>query len=180
MVNLVLGLLALSCIPLAFVVARAYFRFRGTRLITCPETRMPAAVRLDERHAALSSALGEPDLRLTSCSRWPERQDCGLECLSQIEEAPEDCLVRNVLARWYQGRSCALCDRPFGEIHLTDHRPALLTPGGRTIEWSDVAPETLPAVLATHRRVCWNCHIATTFRTEFPDLVTDRPFRKAS
>jgi hypothetical protein len=29
--------------------------------------------------------LSQPHLRLSECSRWPERQGCGQECLSQIE-----------------------------------------------------------------------------------------------
>ena len=97
------GLFLLSLIPVAWVALRAYRRFRGTRVITCPETGCAAAVEVDKGHAAATYAIGEPDLRLTSCSRWPEREGCGQECLSQIEASPEGCLVRNMLIEWYQG-----------------------------------------------------------------------------
>ena len=35
--------------------------------------------------------------------------------------------------------------------------------------------EKLQEVLATHWPVCWNCHVAETFRREHPELVAHRP-----
>jgi hypothetical protein len=168
--------LGVLCCVLRPAVA-AYLKFRGTRVITCPETRAAAAVEVDARHAAAAATLGTPGLRLTSCSRWPERQGCGQECLKQVEAAPADCLVRNILVKWYEGKSCALCGRPVGEIHWPEHRPALLSPEGRTVEWGEVPPENLPDVLTTHRPVCRNCHDAEAFRRQFPELVVVRPER---
>lgn len=156
------------------VVASAYRRFRGTRVVTCPETRDGAAVEVDARHAALTAALGGTELRLQDCSRWPERESCGQECLRQIEVAPEDCLVRTILTKWYHERVCALCGAPFEGIDSWSHRTALLTPDGNTIEWSAVRSEKLPAVLATYKPVCWNCHVAESFRLQHPELVTER------
>jgi hypothetical protein len=155
----------------------AYRRYRGTRVVTCPETRAPVAIEVDARHAASTAALGTPHLRLTSCSRWPQRQDCGQECLRQVEAAPEDCLVRLLLVKWYAGKSCALCGRPVGEIRWPEHRPALLSPEGRTRECGEVPAEKLLDVLATHRPVCRNCHDAAAFRRQFPELVVVRPGR---
>src|SRR5262249_20387911 len=69
-------------------------KYRGKRLVTCPETRQPAAVDVDVKHVAMSAVVGSPDVRLKDCSRWsehPELHDCGQECLLQIELAPEDC-----------------------------------------------------------------------------------------
>ncbi len=177
---LVFGVLLLACIPMMWIGARAYFKYRGTRVITCPENGLPAAVELDRAHVAASTSIGEPDLRLASCSRWPERQSCGQECLAQVEAAPAECLVRTMLVEWYQGSACALCGREIGEIHWVEHKPALLTPDRRTVEWDEVTPESLPRVLATHQRVCWNCHVANSFRERFPGLVTDRPSSRAS
>ncbi len=153
----------------------AYRRYRGARLITCPETRAPAAVEVSARHAAAAAALGTPGLRLTSCSRWPERQGCGQECLKQVEAAPGDCLVRIIVATWYAGKSCALCNRPVGEVHRPGHRPGLLSPHGRTVDWAEVPPERLPDMLTTHRPVCGSCHDAAAFRRQFPELVVVRP-----
>ena len=38
--------------------ARAVLRWRGTRLVQCPETRRPAAVDLDVREALVSGLFG--------------------------------------------------------------------------------------------------------------------------
>jgi hypothetical protein len=166
--RLFLGLLTLSLIPLLWLAARAYFRYRGTRVVTCPESAMPAAVRVDGLHVASSCAIGEPDLRLSECSRWPERRHCGQACLSQVEAAPAECVVRTMLVDWYRGASCAICSREIGEVHWVEYKPALLTPDRKTVEWEDVTPETLAQVLATHQRVCWRCHVVNAWRERFP------------
>jgi hypothetical protein len=176
--QLVAVLFLVSLIPLVWFLARSYRKFRGTRVITCPETGCPEAVEVDAKHAAATSVAGETELRLTSCSRWPERQGCGQECLAQIEAAPAECLVRTMLVEWYRGSTCAFCRREIPEIHWSDRKPALLTPERQTIEWSDVRPKDLPRVFATHQRVCWDCHIAQSFRARFPGLAVDRPVSK--
>jgi hypothetical protein len=131
-------------------------------------------VALDIGRVAWSGVGRTPDLRLESCSRWPERQGCGQECLRQIESAPEDCLMRNILKHWCEGKTCAVCGKPLGQIHLADHKPALLNPEHSTVEWGQIRPETVPAVLETHAPVCWNCHIVQTFCREHPEMVVDR------
>jgi hypothetical protein len=78
------------------VFGRAYLKWRGERIITCPENQRPAGVLVNTRHVLLMTLEGKSDLRLKSCSRWPERKDCGQECLRQIEAAPEDCLVSHI------------------------------------------------------------------------------------
>jgi len=50
-----------------------------------------------------------------------------------------------------------------------------MTPSGSTLEWRDIRPEFVPDVLNTHRAVCWDCHVAETFRRTRPDLVIDNP-----
>jgi len=152
----------------------AWFRFRGDRLITCPENLQPAGVQVDARHAAVTALTAGPDLRLSSCSRWPEKAGCGQECLRQIESSPEDCLIRNILVRWYAGKSCSLCRRPIGEIHLIDQKPALLIPDGVTVDWEAISADKLLGVLETASPVCFSCHLATSFARQHPELVTDR------
>ena len=151
-----------------------WFNWRGDRLVTCPETRQPAGVAVDASRAAWTGIRHAPALHLHTCSRWPERQDCGQECLAQVEAAPEDCLVRNILAKWYEGKQCTVCGKPIGEIQWADHRPALLDQEGRTVAWTQVRPEKVPTALATCAPVCWNCHIVQTFCREHPDMVVDR------
>lgn len=173
----VLILLATGLLAVGLVVTRTVLRLRGKRLVTCPETREPAAVDLDLKYAVIGSAFGKPHLRLADCSRWPERQHCGQECLMQLEESPQGCLVRNIVGDWYRGKSCVHCGTAFGEIHWHDHRPALRSPEGVTVQWTEVRPETLPTVLARFGPVCWNCHVAESFRRQHPDLVIERPPR---
>lgn len=163
-----------------FQTVVAWQQWRGTRVITCPETGRPAAVDVSLRHAIAGSIVGRPELRLRDCSRWPERSRCGQTCLMEVEETPEGCLVRTMLQRWYGDRVCVYCRKAFGVIHWHDHRPGLRDPDGRLREWREVPAETLPEVLRTHEAVCWNCLTAETFRLRFPELVVDRPARPQS
>jgi hypothetical protein len=153
----------------------AYLKFRGTRVVTCPETKTTVALELDAGRAALTAGLHEPELRVTSCSHWPERQDCGQRCLEQIRSAPDGCLARAMLSSWYRGKSCVTCGRALGEIDWMERKPALMSPEGPTVEWHEVPAERLPQVLSTHSPMCWSCHVAETFRREHPELVVDRP-----
>jgi hypothetical protein len=152
-------------------------RFSGPNTITCPETRKPAVVEVDAWHASLTSAVGFPDIRLEHCSRWPLKEQCGQECLTSLDVAPEQCLVSGVLMRWYRGKNCCYCGKPFEELHWTDHRPALRTPEGLLLEWSRVPIEDISMVMETHLPVCWDCYIAQSFRRDHPDLVVYRPWR---
>jgi hypothetical protein len=173
-----------AIVCLAFALrrgVRAYLDFRGTRVTICPATGTPAAVELDPLEAATAVVSGRaPELRIATCSRWPEHAHCGQECLEQIAQAPMACLARTMLISWYGGKTCALCGKAFGEIEWFTHRPALRAPGGTTLEWAEVRAELLPDVLETHSPVCWNCHIAESFRAQHPDLVTDRPWKRES
>ena len=157
--------------------AAAYLKFRGTRLVTCPETKEPAAVEVDAQYAGFTALMGERGPRLKDCSRWPERQDCGQRCLGQIVSAPEDCLVRNIFTKWYEGKTCAFCGKALGEIDWLDHKPALMSPERVTLEWKEIPAEKVPVVLQTHMPVCWDCHIAETFRRRYPELFVDRSWK---
>jgi len=174
---IVIGVLALAVGLFVFRAIpgiRAYFDYRGKRLITCPETHKPEAVDVAASEAAVGAFLSEPTLRLRECSRWPERKDCGQECLQQIEIDPKNCLVWNIVSKWYEGKCCVFCRKEIGPLHHLDHAPALLGPDHITVEWKDLRAEQLPEIMETHRPVCWNCHIAETFRRTRPELVVDR------
>jgi 5-methylcytosine-specific restriction endonuclease McrA len=55
----------------------------------------------------------------------------------------------------------------------------LIGPDHRTVQWPDVQPERLPEVLANHQPLCWNCHVAESFRQQHPELVIDNPWKAA-
>ncbi len=172
--------LATALYVLARTVERAYLRLRGKRLVTCPETSEVSAVDVDAARAAVGAVIGQAGLRLSDCTRWPERRGCGQECLRQIEAAPDGCLVRTIVADWYRGKTCTLCGRSLDGIDWYERRPALLGPDDRTVQWPDVPPERLPEVLANHRPLCWNCHVAESFRRDHADLVLDNPWKAGS
>ncbi|HOC16952.1 MAG TPA: hypothetical protein PKK95_01730 [Vicinamibacterales bacterium] len=148
---------------------------RGPRLVECPENDEPAAVSVNAVKAAVGGRL-----ELSRCSRWPERGQCGRECLTQIERSDDGCLVRTMVTSWYDGKSCVMCGRAIGDVDWLDRKPALAGPDGGLRQWQEVAPETLPTVLATHRPVCFDCYVSETFRQQHPELVIDNPWPDAT
>ncbi len=165
----------LSIIPVVLLLGRAYVKARGPRVIVCPETQTSEAVEVDPARAGWAGIRHEQDYRLVSCTRWPEREDCGQRCIAQIESAPDGCLVRERLTRWYQGSVCAICRKPFTEIRWLDHKPGLVTLERKMVGWEEVPPKELSGILATHFPLCWDCLVIERFRVQFPDLVTDDP-----
>ena len=177
--TVVIGVLVLAACLFAIRAVpaiRTYLEARGKRLVTCPETHKVEAVDVAAGDAAIGAFVSEPTLRLVECSRWPVRQDCGQECLRQVEADSENCLVWNIVSKWYEGKKCAFCHKAFGPLHHLDHAPALLGRDFKTVEWKGLQPERLPEVFATHQPVCWNCHVTESFRRLHPELVTDRPY----
>jgi hypothetical protein len=164
--------IAAVVIGAAVWLGRRYFALRGARIVECPETKAPAAVSLRAAKAAVGGSLS-----LSECSRWPERQACGRECLAEIERAPFDCLARTIVMEWYAGKSCAVCHKPLGEIDWFERKPGLIDSSGRARVWSDVPPERLPDVLAHDQPICFDCSVAATFRQQHPELVIDNPWK---
>ena len=156
---------------------RAIQKYRGTRIVICPETGSPTIVEVDALHAALTSVAGTPDIRLEACSRWPIKENCGQECIANLG-LPSECLVRSILMKWYAGKICVLCGRVFGEVHWIDHKPALQSPEGLLVEWQQIKIEILQQVLSSYVPVCWDCFTAQTFLHEHPELVVYRPWRE--
>ncbi len=160
-IRILLGALLLIGVCLLLVrVLRSYLRYRNKMVLTCPETEQPVGVDVDATRAALSGTVGKASLRLTDCTRWPEKQDCGQECLSQLEASPESCMVKKKLESWYEGKACACCDKGIGDIRWHEHKPALVGPDHRLLQWEDVPPEEMTDVLTTHQPVCGTCNFA--------------------
>ena len=155
---------------------RSYWKYRGQRLIVCPENHQTASVDIDTLSSLYSGLTQSTPLRLSQCSRWPEMQGCGQECLSQIESSPHDCLVRTIVTNWYSGKACAVCGELIHEVEWMGHKPALLDVEGKTVFWDEIQAEQLPEVFKTHSPVCWDCHIASALMREHSDVVTYRPW----
>ena len=170
-------LVAVTGLVAATLIARAaqiWWKLRGARVIACPENRRPAGVRVNALRAATKPFARTPAWHLSSCSRWPERAGCGQECLGRIADAPEDCLVRNILQKWYEGKRCATCGRPFGAISSAGAKPAILSAGKTSMEWSEIPAERLPETLASAAPVCFTCHMSNSLLRNHPELVVDR------
>jgi hypothetical protein len=81
-------LFVLSLIPLILLAVRTIIRYRGPRVVTCPEKSDSATVKLDIGHAVCSTATGDTELRVRACSHWPERRECGQGCMEQLAASP--------------------------------------------------------------------------------------------
>lgn len=154
-----------------------FLRFRGKRLVTCPETHQTAAVELDAKEAAREALTRKPRMQLTECTRWPDRKDCGQQCLAEIAMAPSDCLVRNIVIDWFSRKECIYCGKSIADAKewWVDHKPALLTPEKQIVTWNEFAAEQLPELFLKCDPVCWSCSTTEMFRKQHPELVSDRP-----
>jgi hypothetical protein len=85
-VPLVLGLVLAVYLGIAI---RTWLRFRGAHVVRCPESNTLAAVTVDIGHAAATAVWEQADVRLATCSRWPERKGCDEGCAPQIAASPE-------------------------------------------------------------------------------------------
>jgi hypothetical protein len=85
-VPLVLGLVLAIYLAIALRTRR---RLRGEHIVVCPETHTLAAVRVDLGHAAATAVWEEADVRMETCSRWPERKGCDEQCAAQIVASPD-------------------------------------------------------------------------------------------
>ncbi len=75
--------------------ARGILRRRHkTTVVICPTMKLPAEVGLD------------PELRMESCSRWPELQSCSQSCMPQVQFSAEDL---HDFAAHYEGKKCSSC-----------------------------------------------------------------------
>ena len=143
-VVLLIGLVVLVYVALA--VAN-YVRMRGTRVIVCPENQQPAAVKVDAAHAAMTAVWESPDIRLQTCSRWPEREGCEQACTGQIAVSPAETLAFEMLKRWYSDKNCAICRRAIPPLQHVGPKPGMLnvaSPTHETLSWDEI-PGRAPA-----------------------------------
>jgi hypothetical protein len=80
--------------PVAMAAVRSYRTLSAVRYVSCPETAEEAIVKIKAARALASQLTGSKDLRLRSCSRWPEKEDCAQSCVSQIAGSPNGCRQR--------------------------------------------------------------------------------------
>lgn len=177
-VPLVLGLVLAVYLGIAI---RTWFRLRGKRVVVCPETQKPAGVTVDVGHAAATAMWEKADVRLATCSRWPERKDCEQPCVTQIEASPDETRAKSIAASFFEGKRCAVCQRAIDPPNAATLQPGFINPVSHEVQaWDAVPPQDLPDAIATRHPLCSNCTLAETFRQRFPDRVVDRPPRHGS
>ena len=174
--QLFIALLVLAVLVVYLVIAaRTWSQVHGTRVVVCPETEKPVAVKVDVGHAVASALWEKADLRVAACTRWPERQDCDQPCVHQIETASSETSPKTIAAHFFTGERCAICARPIEAPSAVTLPPGFMDPATHKVQaWDEVPPQDLAEAMATRRPLCSNCTLAETFRQRYPDRVTDR------
>lgn len=182
MTNVQYVLFALVVIAAAILIraieaaARAW-KFHGQMLVTCPENKERATVRVATLCAALNEFFNVGQMRLGACSRWPEHGNCEQNCLCQIERHPEEHRVWDIASQRFTGERCAYCKKLIAPLSHLGHAPALLNlADGKTVEWTDLPAEQLPEAFSDCMPVCWNCHMTESFLRELPGKAVVRPW----
>ena len=137
-------------------------RFRGTRVVRCPENRQLAAVELSPWHAVMSVLWGRALPHVRTCSRWPERRACDQACVKEIRNAPAATLVETILANWCHYNACFYCGAPLAHLPIGPHQPHLIDRDMRIFEWKQIPPQDIPQTLRRCEPVCENCVVAET------------------
>src|SRR5262249_12315804 len=121
------------------------------------------------------------DLKLTTCSRWPERQGGDCACAQQIVESGDDTRARTIAAHFFEGQRCAICQHPIDALNAATLQPGLLDPVTNPGEaWDEVPARDLAEAFHARKPICANCTLAESFRRRFPDRVVDRIPRPGS
>src|SRR5579864_1148526 len=144
---------------LGFLLQRAacaFLRFRGTRVVRCPENRQLTAVELSAWQAVLTAFWGGTLPHVRSCSRWPARSGCDQGCVKDIRNAPAGTLVETILANWCHYNACFYCGAPLAHLRIGPHQPHLVDRDLRIFEWRDIPPQEIPQTLPRCEPVCEN------------------------
>src|SRR5579859_1354806 len=142
-VLLLIGTVLAVYLGIAFT---AWLRLRGTRVVTCPETHKPAAVTIDTGHAAVTAVWEKADLKLATCSRWPERHECGQACVPQIVEGGDETRARTIAAHFFEAQRCAICQHPIDAMNAATLQPGLLDPVTHEASaWDEIPAQDLPS-----------------------------------
>jgi hypothetical protein len=174
----VVGAVLLVALPVG-ISLQSYFRNRGRRSVICPDNHEPVTVEMDSRYALRTALRGQEHERLQSCSRWPGKGDCGQECLAQVDPTPEN--LERLLLKWYEGKTCAICDRPLTPADWRRSRLALLNEKQKLFELRHMHLDEIPSALDQMVPLCWNCHQEERARQATPPRILkgDRKFRSA-
>jgi hypothetical protein len=160
-----LGAALVTGLPLATTL-HTYCENRGRRAVKCPASGQHADVEIDHEFALKSAMHGLEHSRLQSCSRWPEKGECGQECLAQVEPSPEN--LERLFSSRFASRCCAICTRDITPADWRQGRLAVLDQNQQLFEMRDIAVDTLQSTLRDTRPLCWKCHQEERARQVLP------------
>ena len=166
--------IVIASIGIGVLYLRSWREYRGKRVLTCPETRLPVGAEVDAARAARGALVDNPRFVITSCSRWPERAGCDQACAAQVEASARETLACILVRLWFEEHPCVYCGKTIAELGNDGILPALRGPDGKLREWSRVSPEELPELFRNAVAVCAICDLVESFRSDFPELVTER------
>jgi hypothetical protein len=82
--TLILAVIALGVFYNVLPVTRdTYRRFNYRKVVTCPNTRKFAEVKLNALWAAFTAVFRKPALRVKSCTLWPGKKGCAEGCVKE-------------------------------------------------------------------------------------------------
>jgi hypothetical protein len=159
--------------PLAMSLQN-YYRNRGRQSAICPENGEAVNVELDNNYAFWTAWRGQEHTRLQSCTRWPEKGDCGQECLAQIDPTPEN--LERLMLGWYKGKTCGICTRDIQPSDWRGGRLGWLDGEYELVELRQIDLKQLQFALQRMRPLCWTCHREERVRQAVPprELKGDR------
>lgn len=166
--------IAVTAIGIGVVYVRSYLEYRGKRVVTCPETKLPVGVEIEAGRAARGALIDNPCYVISSCTRWPERAGCDQACAPEVEASPRETLARTLVALWYDDHPCIYCGKQIEDLGGGAGIPALRGPDGELREWNAVPVEQLPELFRNAVAVCASCDVVESFRRQFPELVVER------
>jgi len=73
----------------AGLAALAYIKLKGyrkRRLVRCPELGIVTLVEAAQSPTETGPAAQDPSLGVSRCQLWPERENCGMGCLSRYKQ----------------------------------------------------------------------------------------------
>ena len=139
-------------LPLASTL-QTYFKNRGRRPVVCPDDHQAAQVEVDNKFALQAAMHGKEQMRVKSCTHWPENGQCGQECLVQVEATPET--IDRLLTKWFAGKPCGICGRALTPADWRFGRLGFLNEEFKLIELRQIDVENFGSVAEPSRPLCW-------------------------
>jgi hypothetical protein len=150
-----IGAAILVGLPLASTL-QTYFKNRGRRPVVCPDDDQCAQVVVDNKFVLQAAMRGKEQMRVKSCTHWPQNEQCGQECLVQVDATSEN--IDRLLTRWLGGKSCNACGRLLTPADWRFGRLGFFNEQFKLVELRQIDLDEIGSVPEPTRPLCWSCH----------------------